>query len=159
MVTSFFYQHKYTVNGMDLSKCRYLCITFCISDIEHVIIGLPSDWDLDTSSVDLTIARFQYHKRGLNSLWIIDPIWWQKSGSTMAQVMACCLTTPIPYLTNVDLSLGLVVFIWVHFFSKWPRYLSWILVANFRTYEYRHISSNTNELDHAIAYEMTNCFP
>ena len=90
---------------MDLFQCRYLCIKFCISDVEHVIIGSHSDWDLDTISVDLTIAQFEFHKKGLNSLWIIDPKWWQKSGSTMTQVMACCLTAPIQYLTNVDLSL------------------------------------------------------
>ena len=30
----------------------------------------------------------------INSLWPSDAIWWQRSGSTLAQVMACCLTAP-----------------------------------------------------------------
>ena len=34
----------------------------------------------------------------LNSLWPSDAIWRQRSGSTLAQVMACCLTAPSHYL-------------------------------------------------------------
>ena len=37
---------------------------------------------------------------GLNSLWPSDTIWRHKSGSTLAQVMACCLTTPSHYLNQ-----------------------------------------------------------
>ena len=33
-----------------------------------------------------------------NSLWPNDAIWWHRSGSTLAQVMACCLTAPSLYL-------------------------------------------------------------
>ena len=41
----------------------------------------------------------------LYSLWPKDAIWWHKFGSTLAQVMACCLMAPSQYLTpNVDLS-------------------------------------------------------
>ena len=29
-----------------------------------------------------------------------DAIWWQRSGSTLAQVMACCLTAPSHYLNQ-----------------------------------------------------------
>ena len=36
----------------------------------------------------------------LNSLWPSDAIWWQISGSTLAQVMACCLTAPSHYLNQ-----------------------------------------------------------
>ena len=39
-----------------------------------------------------------------NSLWPSDTIWKHKSGSTLAQVMACCLMAPSHYLTNLDLS-------------------------------------------------------
>ena len=35
-----------------------------------------------------------------NSLWPNDTIWWQGSGSTLAQVMACCLTAPRHYLNQ-----------------------------------------------------------
>ena len=36
----------------------------------------------------------------LNSLRPSDAIWWQRSGSTLAQVMACCLTAPSHYLNQ-----------------------------------------------------------
>ena len=39
----------------------------------------------------------------VNSLWPNDAIWRQRSGSTLAQVMACCLMAPSHYWTNVDL--------------------------------------------------------
>ena len=35
-----------------------------------------------------------------NSLWPSDTIWRQRSGSTLAQVMACCLTAPSHYLNQ-----------------------------------------------------------
>ena len=47
---------------------------------------------------------------GINLLWPGDAIWRRGSGSALAQVMACCLTTPRYYLnhcwliTNADLS-------------------------------------------------------
>ena len=34
-----------------------------------------------------------------NSLCPSDAIWWRRSGSTLAQVMACCLAAPIHYLS------------------------------------------------------------
>ena len=37
---------------------------------------------------------------GVNSLWPSDAIWRQRSGSAMAQVMACCLTAPSHYLNQ-----------------------------------------------------------
>ena len=36
----------------------------------------------------------------LNSLWPSDAIWRHRSGSTLAQVMACCLTAPSHYLNQ-----------------------------------------------------------
>ena len=33
----------------------------------------------------------------LNSLWPSGTVWWHRSGSTLAQVMACCLTAPSHY--------------------------------------------------------------
>ena len=39
-----------------------------------------------------------------NSLWPGNAIWQRRCGSTLAQVMACCLIAPSHYLTNIDLS-------------------------------------------------------
>ena len=36
----------------------------------------------------------------VNSLWPSDTMCWHKSGSTLAQVMACCLTAPSHYLNQ-----------------------------------------------------------
>ena len=36
----------------------------------------------------------------INSLWPSDAIRWHRSESTMAQVMACCLTAPSHYLNQ-----------------------------------------------------------
>ena len=41
--------------------------------------------------------------RWVNSLRPSDTIWRQKSGSTLAQVMACCLTAPSHYLNQCSL--------------------------------------------------------
>ena len=38
--------------------------------------------------------------QGVNSLWPSDTIWWHRSRSTLAQVMACCLTAPSHYLNQ-----------------------------------------------------------
>ena len=39
-------------------------------------------------------------ERWVNSLWSSGTIWWHKTGSTLAQVMACWLTAPSPYLNQ-----------------------------------------------------------
>ena len=60
----------------------------------------------------------------VNSLWPGDAIWWHRSGSTLAQVMACCLTAPSHYLNQCGLiyhQQSLVAFIWGQFHK---RYLS-----------------------------------
>ena len=38
--------------------------------------------------------------RWVNLLWPSEAAWWQRSGSTLAQVMACCLTAPSHYLNQ-----------------------------------------------------------
>ena len=43
------------------------------------------------------------------SLWTKVAIWWQRSGSTLAQVMACCLTVPSHYLDQSSLIISKVL--------------------------------------------------
>ena len=45
----------------------------------------------------------------VNSLWPSDAIWWQRSGSTLAQVMACCLMASSHYLNQCWLIINKVV--------------------------------------------------
>ena len=67
----------------------------------------------------LAQAKFNWHNQILvnwddwltinfNSLWPIDTIWWHRSGSTLAQVMACCLMPPSHYLHQCWLIIGKV---------------------------------------------------
>ena len=44
-----------------------------------------------------------------NSLWPSDAIWWHRSGSTLAQVRACCLTAPSHYLNQCRLIISEVL--------------------------------------------------
>ena len=44
--------------------------------------------------------RSQWFNEWFNSLGPSDAIWRQRSGSTLAQVMACCLTAPSHYLNQ-----------------------------------------------------------
>ena len=59
-------------------------ISFQENDFEHVICKV--------------LAILCWASLYVNSLWRSDTIWWQKSGSTLAQVRACCLTAPSHYL-------------------------------------------------------------
>ena len=45
-------------------------------------------------------GRILCESQWVNSLWPNNVIWWQKTGSTLAQVMACCLTAPSHYLNQ-----------------------------------------------------------
>ena len=47
-----------------------------------------------------SIFTFDLFKWLFNPLWSSDAIWWQRPGSTLAQVMACHLTAPNHYLNR-----------------------------------------------------------
>ena len=57
-----------------------------------------------------------------NSLWPSDTIWRHESGSTLAQVMACCLTAPSHYLNQSWLIISKVQ--WQSSESNFTRYTS-----------------------------------
>ena len=54
---------------------------------------------LDFSSYQL-VRYLAVDQTLFNSLWSSDAIWWHRSGSTLAQVMACYLTAPSHYLNQ-----------------------------------------------------------
>ena len=72
------------------------------------------------SNVHITENVYQCHKWlyfQFNFLWPSDTIWQQTSGSTLAQVMAWCLTAPSHYLNQCWLIISEV---------KWNSYIpSW----------------------------------
>ena len=55
-----------------------------------------------------------------NSLWPSDAIWWHRSGSTWAQLLACCLTAPSHYLNQCWLIISKVpvAFTWGYIIRK-----------------------------------------
>ena len=62
--------------------------------------------------------------RSVNSLWPSDTIWRQRSGSTLAQVMACCLMAPSHYLNQCWLINSPVTFILGQFHKRFLNYQS-----------------------------------
>ena len=46
------------------------------------------------------IVHTHYIYHILNSVWPSDTIWWERSGSTLAQVIAWCLMAPSQYLNQ-----------------------------------------------------------
>ena len=59
----------------------------------HYAHFLPEYFRKKSQSWKLHIIRYMYDG-SFNSLGPSDAIWRQRSGSTLAQVMACCLTAP-----------------------------------------------------------------
>ena len=61
-------------------------------------------------------------KLWVNSLWSSDAIWRHRSGSTLAQVMAWCLTAPSHYLNPMlaHHQCGPATFIWGQFHKSQP---------------------------------------
>ena len=61
----------------------------------------PGDKPLsETMMVSLLTHICVTRPQWVNSLWPSGTIWCHKSGSTLAQVMACCLTAPSHYLNQ-----------------------------------------------------------
>ena len=60
-------------------------------------------------NVILKMPTILFNPTNVNSLWPSDAIWWQRSGSTLAQVMACCLTAPSHYLNQCWLIISKVL--------------------------------------------------
>ena len=80
--------------------------------------------------------KFRWHiwhcmSAKLNTLWPSDAIWWHRSGSTLVQVIACCLTVTSPYQNQWWLvhSGALWTFI---FHKEWSRYQSLIWFGNYK---------------------------
>ena len=89
-----------------LSLNRRLSWVGTFKDTEGVIIMMCS---LD--------AHF-CHNNIVNSLWPSGAIRWQRSGSTLAQVMACCLMAPSRYLNQWLL---ISQFLWPSYQSNFTR--------------------------------------
>ena len=58
------------------------------------------------SRCSLDLVKWSMIAWHINSLWPSDAIWRQRSGSTLVQVMACCLTAPSHYLNQCWLTIS-----------------------------------------------------
>ena len=67
---------------------------------EWIVTYLASAYTF--TCICITFTRPQWFK----SLWPSDAIWRHRSGSTLAQVMACCLTAPSHYLNQCWLTIS-----------------------------------------------------
>ena len=79
-------------NSSALQSCtkplRFVCVLSDYSNVFNLFCAKA------THLPNRMIAEIKY----INTLWPSDTIWRQRSGSTLAQVMACCLTAPSHYL-------------------------------------------------------------
>ena len=67
--------------------------------LTHTLKDVHSTDILESMNNFFIVIQIQW-KTDFNSLWPSDTIWRHKSGSTLAQVMACCLTAPSHYLNQ-----------------------------------------------------------
>ena len=89
--------------GMFLSKIsRFKPIYLCVKDNSHrtrkfQICILQRTWVHATSAI-LWPSHYRVLKHIINSIWPSDAIWHHKIGSSLASVMACCLSgvNPLP---------------------------------------------------------------
>ena len=117
------YHQDYFGNVYNSDLFETLWCNFCWFSLENFIIFLstlqsnsglnetiswlyrPDDITEDmmgnVSAIINTLGRWwDWSSNQINSLWPSDTIWWHRSRSTLAQVMACCLTPPSHYLNQ-----------------------------------------------------------
>ena len=80
-------------------RCRF-CAMCLIRSINRFCIDWRISYVLFCYTCWLVDAVFRLMELRVNSLWPSDAIWRQRSGSTLAQVMACCLAAPSHYLNQ-----------------------------------------------------------
>ena len=107
-------QSKFSIE-FDLQKLKSSSWALTHAPLFHTSQGyfnieMPSYQHGNSHYKDNTVIRQFYLYNGnsytgkttslINSLWPSDAIWRQRSGSTLAQVMACCLMAPSHYLNQ-----------------------------------------------------------
>ena len=70
----------------------------CIMEIPVMVRWHLNCWNCHQISYSLQALSYAF--QSFKSLWPSDATWWQRSWSTLAQVMACCLVAPSHYLNQ-----------------------------------------------------------
>ena len=97
-----------------------------------IVLNMQDKWNLGFCKegfqlpVPFTVEKLlkmQIYFLLLSSLWPGDVKWWHKTGSTLAQVMAYCLTVPklSPESVLSYHQLSLVAFTWGQFHRNWHK--------------------------------------
>ena len=76
-----------------------------INNAEEIDLVTAILFEKHTSTITAKFPAVQW----VNSLWPSDAIWWHRSGSTLAQVMPCCLMAPSHYLNQCWLIISEVI--------------------------------------------------
>ena len=92
--------------------CCLIAPNYSISQCWLIIEGVLCHWpvrNFTRSAHELyPLHVFQDLGQWVSSLWPSNVIWWHTSGSTLAQVMACCLMAPSHYLNRCRFIIGKV---------------------------------------------------
>ena len=108
------------------------------------------------------------NQQRINSLEPNDTIWWRKTGSTLAQVMACCLTAvtaPSHYLNQCGLIISKAVTFMGGQFQKrylshqWPKVAGKIIYLKISLKSSRDQWVNTVVLCSFPCYSYPSCVP
>ena len=81
----------------------FLSLMIFVGFTYHAFVCWYQSWITSILASLFSDAKYWPFCSGLivfNSLWPSDAIWRQRSGSTLAQVMACCLRAPSHYLNQ-----------------------------------------------------------
>ena len=85
--------------GWKLFCCESFPSFSCCSLVMEIVVFLMAE--IISPSDVLPSELFHWHwATPLYSLWPSDPIWWHRSESTLAQVMAWCHQAPSNYLNQ-----------------------------------------------------------
>ena len=87
-------------------------------------------------SGDLNVMELPTLPYIINSLWPSDAIWWCRSGSPFAQIMACCLMAPSHYLNQCWLTINKIcshsfqgnVYLYTRSYFYYPVASAWLFL-------------------------------
>ena len=89
------YSGRWAIAGPETPRVRKVCM--CDQMVVAVIMLKIYSYSVGRKNKIVTFNTITVH---IKSLWPSDAIWRHRSGSTLTQVMACCLTAPSHYLNQ-----------------------------------------------------------
>ena len=106
-----YFEFKVYVSKCKESVCLVLCaVCICENDLDiyFLLSCILNSMFFNPILIFEFLTNLSTCCHHLNSLWPSDAIWRHRSGSTLAQVMACCLKAPSHYLNQCWLIISMV---------------------------------------------------